>query len=205
MAGWVLRGIVLGALAGLAACAGGEEGPLPAAEQQVVAYRDDGPPTIAVVTMINNRSGQGGHSALLVSGSQRVLFDPAGNYRPDYLTEYGDVLYGITDRHLRLYKSAHARATHHVVTQEFVVSPAVAEQALALVQANGRVASAFCANSTSSILRQLPGFQNVSTTFFPHRLMDELAGKPGVVTDRYFENDAGDVVDALAVQASISE
>lgn len=181
----------------LAACAGGEQGPLPLAQQQTVSYKDDGPPSITIITMINNRSGAGGHSAMMVSGSQRVLFDPAGSYRPDYITEYGDVIYGMTNRQYRAYLSAHARNSHHVVMQTLLVSPQAAETALALVQGNGRVAGAFCTNALSGLLQQVPGFADISVTFYPKKLMDQIAQRSGVVTDKLFENDAGDVLDGI--------
>ncbi len=182
----------------LAGCAGGGSGPLPVAQQQAVAYRHDGPPSITLITMINNRTGKGGHAALLVNASQRVLFDPAGSFRVDWLTEQGDVLYGMTERNFTAYKSAHSRGTHHVVTQEVIVPAAVAERALQLVEARGSVSSAFCANATSDILRQLPGFQDIDVTFYPHRLMEQFASRPGVTTDKRFENDEGDIMDGIA-------
>ncbi|MEP4196668.1 MAG: hypothetical protein ABJL99_13645 [Aliishimia sp.] len=182
----------------LVACgAGGGQGPLPIAQEQAVAFAASGPPTITVITMVNNRTGAGGHSALMVSGSQRVLFDPAGSYRPDYLTEQGDVLYGITDRHYGYYLSAHARNSHHVVMQSMVVSPEAAEKALALVQERGSVSSALCTNSTTTILKQVPGFEDIGVTFFPKRLMKQIAERPGVTTDKWIENDEGDVIDGI--------
>ncbi|MEY8838025.1 hypothetical protein AB9K41_03180, partial [Cribrihabitans sp. XS_ASV171] len=62
----------------LAGCAG-PQGPQATPEQiQAVAYRDAGPAYLTLYTMVNNRSGAGGHSSLMINGSQRVIFDPAG-------------------------------------------------------------------------------------------------------------------------------
>lgn len=195
-----LTGLFL-ALLGLAACADVERGAPPAEVVERAVYRDPGPPAVTLVTVINNRTGAGGHSSLVVSGSQRVIFDPAGSFRPDWVTEYGDVLYGINESYYRAYKSAHARNSHHVVTQSFPVSPQTAERALALVQARGTVPGAYCANATSSILKQLPGFEDVQVTFYPVALMEQVAAKPGVTTDRLFENDEGHVVDGVMALA----
>lgn len=192
---------LLAALLALAACAGGERGPLPPDQQARVAYRHPGPPSLTLVTVINNRTGAGGHSGLVVSGSQRVIFDPAGTFRPDWVTEYGDVLYGITDKYYRSYISSHARNSHHVVTQTMNVSAATAERALQLVQSNGSVPSAYCANATSGILRQLPGFEDVRVTFSPVKLMEQVALKPGVATETLYETDDGRVVDGIAAAA----
>ena len=47
-------------------------------------YVPSGPAKIQLLTMISNRNGSGGHSALLIDGPERVLFDPAGSWRhPD--------------------------------------------------------------------------------------------------------------------------
>jgi hypothetical protein len=159
------------------------------------AYRAPEAPEITIFTMVNNRSGSGGHSAMLVSGSERVIFDPAGSFKHSTVPERGDVLYGVSPSVELGYKSAHARDTYHVVSQKFVVTPAQAEIALQLVENNGSVPGSFCTNATSSILRQVPGFEDVGVTFFPINLMNQLAGKPGVKTDKYYENDAGDVSD----------
>ena len=72
-----------------------------------------------------------------------------------------------------------------------------AEQALRLVQANGPVAGAFCAQSTTAILAQLDGFESIQRTFFPVNVMEQFATLPGVTTTKLFENDAGDVIDAV--------
>jgi hypothetical protein len=68
---------------------------------------------------------------------------------------------------------------------------------LNLVISNGRVPSAFCANATSSLLSQVPGFEGTSKTFYPVKLMDEFETLPNVTTTKYYENDEGDVIDAV--------
>ena len=80
-----------------------------------VAYVHDGPPRISLYTMVNNESGAGAHSALVINASQRVIFDPAGTIKHDVFIEQDDVLYGATPSVLEFYTRAHARKTHHVV------------------------------------------------------------------------------------------
>ena len=158
------------------------------------AYRASDPPSITLFTMVNNRTGEGGHSALMVNASQRVIFDPAGSFRDERVVERGDVLYGITPGWLQAYKSAHARSTFHVVAQEIPLTNAQAEQALRLVQSNGSVGGGFCAQSTSSILSQIEGLENTQRTFFPVKLMEQIAKHPNVITTKLYENDDGDIV-----------
>lgn len=123
------------------------------------AYRAPEPPSLTLMTMVNNRTGSGGHSALMVNGSQRVIFDPAGSFRDARMAERGDVLYGVTPAWLQAYKSAHARSTFHVVSQEIPVSPEVAERALELVTANGAVPGAFAPMPPAAFSASCRGFK----------------------------------------------
>jgi hypothetical protein len=182
----------------LAACAAGA----PYAtdnEIAAVSYRDtSGPRTLTLVTVVNNRTGAGGHSSLIINGSQQVIFDPAGSFYHSRTPERNDVLYGVTPAMAKGYLSAHARSTHHVVTQTVEVTAAQAETALRLAEANGPVPGAFCASATSSLLRQVPGFENVRSTYYPVELSDSFAQLPGVRRDALYEDDDADLQKALA-------
>lgn len=187
----------LAALVLLSACAGDTTGDATPAEVAAAAYKADGPPSITIFTMVNNRNGNGGHTAMMVNGSQQVIFDPAGSFRDPRLVERGDVIYGISPKWIDAYKSAHARATFHVVSQTIPVTAAQAEQALRLVQANGSVPGAYCAKATTALLQQVDGFGQIENTFYPISFMEQVESLPGVVTTRYYENDEGDVIDAV--------
>ena len=188
------------ALVILAGCGAGND-MRPDASAEVISsasYSHDGPAALTLYTMINNRSGAGAHTSVMINGSQRVIFDPAGTVRLSAVPERGDVLYGITPQVADFYARAHARETYHVVIQEIDVSPEVAERALQLALANGPAASGFCSVSTSAILRQLPGFESIGRTFFPKRLMADFGKLPGVRTRKLFENDEDDKSVAIA-------
>lgn len=187
------------AAASLCACAVSSADDASVDEIARAAYVPSGSPRLTLVTVVNNNTGAGGHTALIVSGSQRVIFDPAGSFRHEQATRRRDVIYGFSPKWENAYKSAHARSTFHVVTQEMEVSPQQAEIALNLVQKNGSVPDAFCANATASILRQVPGFEDISSTFYPVKLMEQVAERPNVITERYYENDEGDVLDGIVV------
>lgn len=188
---------MLALVAVLSGCA--VSSPFEASPEEVAAkaYVPEGPPKLTIFTMVNNTTGAGGHTALMVSGSQQVIFDPAGSFQHQLVAERGDVLYGISPAWVQAYKSAHARNSHHVVTQEIVVTPEQAEIALQLVRQNGAVPGAFCTRSTTAILKQVPGFSDIEPTFYPVKLMDQIAARPGVVTDRYYEDDEGNVRDGI--------
>lgn len=165
-------------------------------EVRAAAYVPSGP-SVTLITVVNNETGSGGHSAIVVAASQQVIFDPAGSFLHPDVPRRDDVLYGITPAWKQGYKSAHARSTYHVVSQDIPVTEQEAERVLRAVQGAGPVPSAFCANANSTILRQISGYEDIQVTFFPTKLMEQVEGRPGVVTNRYYENDAGGVVDGI--------
>ena len=191
----ILVGLVLVGL--LSACANDQSPDAPRERVAMAAFREEGPKSLTLITMVNNRTGSGGHTALMVKGSQTVIFDPAGSFRDERVVERGDVLYGMSPGWVRSYKSAHARTSFHVVSQEITVSAAQAEQALQLVMNNGSVPGMYCANATTNLLRQVQGFSSINSTFYPVKFMEQVATYPGVKTTKLYENDDGDVIDAV--------
>mgnify|MGYP001800099555 CR=1 FL=1 len=182
----------------LAACAQAPTVPYASDERvAALAYREPGPNTFTIFTMVSNRSGKGAHSALMINGTQRVIFDPAGSFVNDRVPEQEDVLYGVSPAVLKGYKSAHARSTFHVVSQTFEVTPEQAAIALRLATTNGAVPRAFCTSATTGILQRVPGFEDIQQTLFPTKLMDQLATRPGVREEKYFEDDEGGIVEGV--------
>lgn len=194
----VLTGFVALALAGCAAQS--RMGPDATPEEVAAArYRHDGPPALTLYTMMNVRSNAGAHSSIMVNApSQRVIFDPAGSVRAKNVPERGDVLYGITPQVAEFYASAHARDNYYVRIQRIEVPPEVAEKALQIVQNYGAVSSAQCTVATSAVLRQLPGFESIGSTWFPNKLADRVAEIPGVTEKILREDDARDKGIAIA-------
>jgi len=155
------------------------------------AYRHDGPPRLTLFTMINNRTGAGAHTSLMINGSQRVIFDPAGSFKHETLPERNDVVYGITPPVADVYTRYHARETYHVRVQNLDVPAETAERVFRLTQSYGTVPSAQCARSTSTILSQVyPGI--VRPTWSPVRLAEDFAALPGVTERRLREYDSDD-------------
>jgi hypothetical protein len=156
-----------------------------------VAWVEPPPNYIALYTMKNVDSGNGAHTALLISASQRVIFDPAGSLRHPEIPERGDVLFGVTPRVLEFFEGFHARETYYVVKMTKQVPPEVAEQCFSLALQAGAVSRPFCTQSTSRILSQLPGFERINTVLLPDNLHDRFATLPGVTTTERRENDDG--------------
>lgn len=154
----------------------------PDSEVLAARYAPGGQPEITLVTSINDRSGEGAHSAIIINASERVIFDPAGNWDGLGSPERNDVRFGFTPLREAHYMQYQSFQQFHAVAQRVPVSAEVAERALQLVKANGAVPPAFCASATSGILRQLPGFESLPSTFFPRTLMEAFATLPGVQT-----------------------
>lgn len=175
---WCVAIVVALALSGCA----GERVWAPDEAVQAARYVHPGPTEIALVTSINNRSGAGAHTALLINGSQRVLFDPAGNWTDARAPERHDVRFGMTPQMEANYFAFQSHGVYHAVVQRVTVSPEVAEAAIELAKANGPVAQALCTTATSALLRKLPGFEGLSSSMLPVSLMESFAKLPGVRT-----------------------
>jgi hypothetical protein len=184
----------------LAGCAA-EEVWAPDAVVSAATYRPAGAPTVTLLTMISNRDGSGGHSALLIDGEQRVLFDPAGSWRHPDIPERNDVLFGMGEPYFGFYMDYHARETYHVVVQELEVPPEVAARLIAEVQAYGPVPQAQCSLSISRILSRTPGFESLGTSWFPARTMARFGALPGVQESRVYDDDSDDNLELLQAQA----
>ena len=89
----------------------------PEDEVTSVTYQNNKPTSVTLLTMINNTTGMGGHSALLINSKERILFDPAGTFKHPQIPEQHDVFFGINDTALERYIDYHARPTIHVVMQ----------------------------------------------------------------------------------------
>jgi len=164
-----------------------------------VAWREPGPASLTLYTMVNNRTGKGAHSSILINASERVIFDPAGSFQSDLVPQRDDVLFGITPRIEQAYRSSHARSTHHVLRQRIEVSPGQAEAAYRAALAYGPVPGAFCAAAASRVLAGVPGLDGmIRPTMFPTRLSEQMAAIPGVQEDRYREDREDGLAESLA-------
>lgn len=186
----------------LAGCVGSAEPKWDTDERVAAArYVAEGPKTLTLYTVINNRSQAGAHSALMINASERILFDPAGTWHHPRIPERNDVHFGITDRIKNFYIDYHARETFRVIEQTIVVTPEIAELVAARAKAYGAVPKAQCANSVSSILGGVPGFESVSGTWFPKKLMKEFAAIPGVTERTITDDDADKNHGVLLIQS----
>ncbi len=194
-----VAGLMLALL--LAACAAQDVKYDPPEKAAAARYVHPGPPSITLFTVISTRSGAGAHSGLLINGSERLMFDPAGTWYHPNLPEQHDVHYGMTPRMVSFYIDYHARETYDVVEQTVVVTPQQAAIAIARAKAYGAVPKAQCARSVTAILRGVPGFEGLSSTWYPKKLSREFGALPGVTTRSISDDDTDDNHGVLLVQA----
>ena len=184
----------------LSACAADNEF---ASDAEVARVRHvaDAPPSITLFTVLSTRNGSGAHSGLLINGSERVMFDPAGTWQHPQLPERHDLHYGMTDKMIAYYIDYHARVTFDVVEQTMLVTPEQAETAIARARAYGAAPKAQCSRSISSILSGVPGFAGIASTWSPKKLSADFAAlgaSSRVITDDDDDNNHG----VLLVQAN---
>jgi hypothetical protein len=192
--------LCLVALIGLSAC-GAESIYAPQEAVDAARFVAEPPTSITLYTVINNRSGAGAHSGLLINASQQVMFDPAGTWGHPRVPERNDVHYGITPRIVNFYIDYHARETFRVIEQKIVVSPGVAELVKQRAEAYGAVPKAQCSNSVTSILSGVPGFESIGSTWFPGKLSEKFGMLPGVVSRTITDDSADKNHGVLLVQA----
>ncbi len=185
--------VLLAGLAFLTGCAFTAE-PVWAPDEEVARARfvSDEPPSITLITVINNNTGGGAHTALLINGSQRVIFDPAGTWYHPYLPERNDVHYGMSDAAVAFYIDYHTRQSYRTITQKVYVTREVADIAIREAEAYGAVPKGMCSISTTTILANVPGFESIRSTWFPKALMRDFAALPGVETETFIDNDPDD-------------
>ena len=160
---------------------------------QEAVYRDNGPPSITRITVVQNGSkrGSAAHSALLINGSQRVMYDPAGTWYNKAVPERADLLYGMTPKMLQYYIDYHARKRFHVLMQTVEVPRAVADDLIRRAIANGASMNGFCAANTSKLLAGTPGFEGFPVSIWPRSAVRAMAQIPGVKERRIYQDDEG--------------
>ena len=164
----------------------------PEEEVQRALYQAEGPPKLTLYTVERVSDGGGAHSALMVSGPHRALFDPAGTFKHPKAPERNDVIFGMKDDVVSVYVDYHARETYNVRIQEVTVSPDVASRALLAIQEHGAVPKAHCNIAVTRILSGLPGFQSVPRGYAPGRTARWFGQLPGVTEELVTDDDADD-------------
>ncbi|MEM9853183.1 MAG: hypothetical protein AAF841_01910 [Pseudomonadota bacterium] len=154
---------------------------------------NSGPPRLELFTSFNAQSGNGAHSALLIHADQSVVFDPAGTFAHSTLPERHDVIYGMRRAARRAFVDYHTRSTFWTTLQTFEVPMVTAAHALRAAEAAGPVPDSMCTTSIVRILTSAPDMPfQLTRTWFPDRLHDQLLNKPGVTRVEFRQDDDAD-------------
>ncbi len=145
-------------------------------------YVDPNPTSITLLTSINTRTKAGAHAGLMINGSERVLYDPAGSWSHPTAPERSDMLYGMTPTMLSFYVDYQGTAPFQLVQQTILVTPEIAERVKQAAISYGAANKAECTKAIGAVLRSVPGFETLPTTWFPKALSRSFATLPGVVT-----------------------
>ncbi|WP_428926497.1 hypothetical protein [Marinibacterium sp. SX1] len=171
-----------------------------------VAFRGDGPKSVKLMTVINSSSGSGAHSALLIDGPQRVIFDPAGSFEYGLIPERNDVLFGISPRFEQAYKSSHASEKRYIQIQTIPLTDAQAAAAYQAAVNWGASPAAHCTSATSGVLKSIPGLESIQSTWYPRKLAEQVARLPGVTEEIYSEGDSASLEEAVdALDAELKQ
>lgn len=181
--------IALLAASALAGC----EAYTPASPDAIMAarYVSPEPPSVTLMSMVNESSGRSEHAGLLINGSQQVLYDPAGTFTHPDLPRAGDIHYGMTPRYVDYYERYHARFGYFVEADKVPVSRAQADELIANAQAEGQQMKMMCSLAAADVLRPVAPFQDVTKSIFPEGLREDFQRMPGVSTRYVYENDIG--------------
>ncbi len=155
-------------------------------------YRSDGPPSLTLYTNVRIQTGKGAHTALVIDGPERVVFNPAGTWHHPKAPRINDVHYGFTEPMEAWFVDYHARETYYVRQQKLQVPMETAAEALRLAEGVGPVMPSFCTIRTTDVLAPLGYFQGFPKTFFPDVASRAFAGYPGVVTKTFYDDSPDD-------------
>lgn len=195
MTGGVRQGLrallVVGGLAALGGCA--DKTPQASdADMARYSYVSSDPPSLTLVTSISNRSNAGAHSALIINGPERAVFNPAGSWRHPRAPEQGDFHRNFSPGMEKWFFDYHARETFRIRAQTVEVPPEVAAQALEAARNWGSVPPAQCTRAITRILGDLPGFEQMGVSWFPLHASADFARLPGVTTVLYTDDSPDD-------------
>lgn len=158
---------------------------------QSTRYTHPAPTSVSLVTVRNVGGHEtGAHTALIINGSERVIWDPAGSFVHPAIAERNDLITGANPAVVDYFIDYHTRINYFSVVQTVDVPPAVAQDLINRAKNYGAVPAALCARSTSDLLTETPGFESIRGSLFPDRLQDQFARLPNIRTVEFRDDDA---------------
>lgn len=182
------RAFVIGAPLVLAGC-GAKSVWAPDEAVNSVRFRAPGPPSTTLYTCLNNDTRSGAHTGLLINGTERVLFDPAGSFVYPGMVERNDLLFGITDSFEASYTAFQASEGYHLIKLSCELTLQEAMLAHAAAAREGPVARTQCTRAAAHVLQAVPRFAHLRSSLFPDNLMRQFAAEPGVTAEFVYLDD----------------
>lgn len=135
------------------------------------------------------------HTGLIIyTPDDRVLYDPGGFWRDPRATRRGDVTRGFSPELEASYLSRASLLSSSEIWKphlwETEVPDAVALQAVEIALSRDLFCFGGCVYGVSSLLAELPGFEDIRPTFSPSRLVRYLRSRDDM---RYVPHEAGEV------------
>ena len=118
------------------------------------------PPSITLLTVIGIPRGEGAHSALLINGSQRIIFDGAGSWNHPAIPGLRRALRDHAELQELLYRLSRAQSLWVAGTPNW--SRGVANAAIRAAEAQGATDKSFCAVVDRPGAAWVPGFGRAS-------------------------------------------
>lgn len=119
------------------------------------------------------------HTGMLIHApEEHVLYDPAGYWRDERATRINDLSHGMTpeleDAYLSRSSMGPTQGLWSVHLFEAEVAPEVARRAVDIARERDPVVFGACAYGLSSLLAELPGFEEIRPTLLPEALLTQL-------------------------------
>jgi hypothetical protein len=139
------------------------------------SYFPDNAPPSATLLLSEHKGGSGAvHAALVITGSERVIYDPSGSFTHPDTRRLGDVVYGASDPVVEMFALHNADKDHDAMMRRIPLSAEEAEQMLARARSRGGAMPGYCAKSVADVMRAAPRFAAMRDTFWPSNVLEDF-------------------------------
>jgi len=144
---------------------------------------DPGPGPTPMLTLLEVRAGvpyTGSHSAPMVTGAERVIFDPAGSFGGSGVAVHDNIIRDVSEPALDLLMAFQTPDGFAVVRHDLPVTPEVPSLALTQFAQRPATTPGGCACTVAKVLGGLPGFPGFDGLMMPDRFFVRFAALLGV-------------------------
>jgi len=126
------------------------------------------------------------HTGMMIHAPEgHVLYDPAGYWHDERAPRINDLTYGMTpeleEAYIRRSSMGPTKGLWSVHLFEAEVAPEVATRAIEIARDRNPVIFGACALGLSTLLAELPGFEDIRPTLVPETLLSQLRTRNDLV------------------------